>query len=69
MDTKTIENTEFAEMIIHLKNVVERNGIKSRSGISAARQIEKIGTIRKIKAEAIKIQEREGAKNERVCTT
>ena len=58
MSNKIIENTDFQEMLLHLKDVVRRNGKGSRSGQSAKRQIEKIRTIRKVKAEAKLIQER-----------
>lgn len=53
------ENTDFEEMLSHLRDVVRRNGKESRSGESAARQIEKIMTIKKVKVEGIKIKERE----------
>ncbi len=52
------ENEDFNEMIIHLEGVIERSGKGSISGKSAARQIKKIKTIRKIRREAKLIQER-----------
>ena len=58
------ENKDFEEMLSHLKDVVKRNGKNSRSGSSAARQIRKIRTMKKIKADAKKIKVRLEKENE-----
>ncbi|GAI86173.1 unnamed protein product [marine sediment metagenome] len=52
------EKDDFEGMIKRLNAVIQRDGIESKSGGSAARQIAKIRTIKKIKREAKKIQER-----------
>jgi hypothetical protein len=52
------ENKDFDEMILHLQDVVKRNGKNSRSGESAARTIRKIRTMKRIKTEAIRLNER-----------
>ncbi len=53
------ENEDFNEMILHLQDVIKRNGKDSRSGEGAARTIRKIRTKKRIKKEAEKIKGRE----------
>jgi len=54
METK---KDDFEGMIKRLQDVVKRDGKNSRSGSSAARKIEKIKAIQKMKAEAKRIKE------------
>jgi hypothetical protein len=52
-----MEKDDFEETILHLKAVIKRDGIESKSGGSAARKIAKIKAIQKMKTEAKRIKE------------
>ena len=54
MDT---QNRDLEGMIKRLKAVIQRDGVESKSGGSAARKIAKIKAIQKMQAEAKRIKE------------